>query len=251
MRLYPSVPHPYIIEPPLDEKTQFHRNDLLSFRLILVGKAQQYFPYLVYSIIKMAPHGLGAERARFELVKVRGLKPGIRKRPLLLFKEEENQLRPANTEITHADMKKRLADFAQSNTITLRFLTPLRLRSERRLASDLDFLLLVKNLVRRLVSIQHFHCGGPPDVPVNGLFDEARRVSVKQATLSWRDWQRFSSRQQQKMTLGGLIGEITFAGDFSAFLPLLLWGELLHVGRATAFGLGRYALVKTKDKQMQ
>jgi len=243
MRLYPSVPHPYVLEPPEGEKTVFRRNDLLAFRLVLVGKAQEYFPYLVYSVIQMASGGLGAARAKFRLEKVRGLKPGIRKRPFVLFRQEENCLRPANTAIGARDVKRLSRRYTGARELTLRLVTPLRVRSQRRLATEIDFVLLVKNLLRRCISLQHFHCGGPPDLPVADLLNTARAVRVKESHLEWRDWQRFSSRQQRKMSLGGLVGEVTFAGESFAFLPLLLWGELLHVGRATGFGLGKYILI--------
>ena len=51
-----------------------------------------------------------------------------------------------------------------------------------------------------------------------------------------------SSRQKQKMSLGGFIGEATYAGNFGEFLPMLAWGEVVHLGKAVSFGLGRYEL---------
>ena len=45
------------------------------------------------------------------------------------------------------------------------------------------------------------------------------------------------------MKLGGFVGEAEFAGDrLQDFLPLIVAGELLRVGSATSFGLGRYEL---------
>jgi CRISPR/Cas system endoribonuclease Cas6 (RAMP superfamily) len=43
--------------------------------------------------------------------------------------------------------------------------------------------------------------------------------------------------------LDGLVGTIAFEGDAVEELwPLLLAGEVLHVGKGTAFGCGRYEL---------
>ncbi len=60
------------------------------------------------------------------------------------------------------------------------------------------------------------------------------------------------------MNLGGIVGEVTYAGGqggggegeqggwgaggLGAFLPLLRLGELVHVGKAAVFGNGRYEL---------
>ena len=46
------------------------------------------------------------------------------------------------------------------------------------------------------------------------------------------------------MMMGGFIGPITFEGDFEVFLPFLLPGEYLHVGKGTSFGLGKYEIFR-------
>jgi len=47
------------------------------------------------------------------------------------------------------------------------------------------------------------------------------------------------------MTMGGFVGEAEYRGEVSDFVPLIKLGEKLHVGKATGFGLGRYAIVET------
>ena len=42
------------------------------------------------------------------------------------------------------------------------------------------------------------------------------------------------------MKMGGFVGEITFEGDIEPFMPILKAGEVLHVGKGTGFGLGKY-----------
>ncbi len=49
------------------------------------------------------------------------------------------------------------------------------------------------------------------------------------------------------MKLGGFIGEITFEGNIEPFMPLIKVGEVLHVGKGTGFGLGRYKTVMGKQ----
>jgi CRISPR/Cas system endoribonuclease Cas6 (RAMP superfamily) len=45
------------------------------------------------------------------------------------------------------------------------------------------------------------------------------------------------------MRLGGIVGSITYRGDFGKYLPLLRLGEHIHVGKAATFGLGKYRVV--------
>jgi len=40
-----------------------------------------------------------------------------------------------------------------------------------------------------------------------------------------------------------LWGEITFEGNIEPFMPLIKAGEVLHIGKGTGFGLGRYRIV--------
>jgi len=42
------------------------------------------------------------------------------------------------------------------------------------------------------------------------------------------------------MKMGGFVGEVEYRGELTEFVPLLMLGEKLRVGKATGFGLGRY-----------
>ena len=44
------------------------------------------------------------------------------------------------------------------------------------------------------------------------------------------------------MKMGGLIGEATYRGNITPFLPLLQAGAILHIGKGTSFGLGKYEM---------
>jgi len=41
------------------------------------------------------------------------------------------------------------------------------------------------------------------------------------------------------MNLGGITGRIVYSGQVEPFLPYLQAAEILHIGKATSFGLGR------------
>ena len=62
--------------------------------------------------------------------------------------------------------------------------------------------------------------------------------------MTWKDWTRFSSRQKQEMTLGGVIREWSLRGDLVPFLPWLWLGQWLHVGKNATMGMGKYSLVR-------
>jgi CRISPR-associated endoribonuclease Cas6 len=60
--------------------------------------------------------------------------------------------------------------------------------------------------------------------------------------LHWREWTRFSSRQKQEMTLGGVVGDWVIRGDLEPLMPWLWLGQWLHVGKNATMGMGSYSL---------
>jgi hypothetical protein len=132
---------------------------------------------------------------------------------------------------------------ACDSTLTLRFLTPLRLITDGHLAKEVPFQLLFRNLIRRIALLSYFHSDGDTSrIDFTGLIEKAGSVKTVDAKLEWYDWERYSARQETWMSLGGWLGEISYRGDFGEFMPWLRLGEWTHVGKATSFGLGRYIL---------
>ena len=53
---------------------------------------------------------------------------------------------------------------------------------------------------------------------------------------------RYSSTQDSKVKLRGMVGEVRFEDISGEYLPYVLAGELLHIGKNTSFGFGRYTV---------
>jgi hypothetical protein len=75
----------------------------------------------------------------------------------------------------------------------------------------------------------------------------ARSDSVRddRSALRWQDWMRYSSRQKQEMTLGGVIGRWTLTGNgdlLAEFGQWLYLGQWLHLGKNATMGMGGYTL---------
>lgn len=124
----------------------------------------------------------------------------------------------------------------------LRFLTPARLKYQRDLATRAEFPILIRNLLRRVSALSYFHCGVRLDMDFRGFLDRAASGRILHDETRWLDWERYSNRQETRMALGGLVGRITYTGDLTQFLPLLVAGAYVHVGKATTFGLGQYVI---------
>jgi CRISPR-associated endoribonuclease Cas6 len=127
--------------------------------------------------------------------------------------------------------------------LTLDFLTPARIVYEGHLTIDLEFHVLIRQLLRRVSLLGYFHCGGDPsEMDFRGIIGKAEGVKLKESKLRWYEWERYSARQDTKMKMGGFTGQITFEGEIGPFMRLIRAGEVLHVGKGTSFGLGKYEI---------
>lgn len=125
--------------------------------------------------------------------------------------------------------------------VRLSFLTPTRIKYENSLTKDLEFHVLFRNLLRRISLLSYFHCDYKlDDRGFKDLIEQARDVRTINQKLHWHDWERYSNRQETRMKMGGVMGEITYEGDLTPFWPYIRLGEYVHVGKGSSFGLGKY-----------
>lgn len=231
-----DYPHPFIIEPPPEEKSEYAPGEALAFHLVLIGRAIEFLPYFVFVYQELGHTGLGTGRGKYRLQKVESdLDP-----PKPIFDARTQTFSGDFTVQTFAQVA---AESPPSNPIHLKFLTPTRIKSGNRLTADLDFKLLMRSLLRRTELLSEAHCNRELGINYKELLREAEAVRTVHRSLRWRDWERSSARQQTRMKLGGFTGRIRFEGDLEPFIPFIRLGEYIHVGKGTSFGLGQYEIV--------
>lgn len=230
-----EIPRPFIIEPPPETKTQYKKDEILEFNLILIGKAIEYLPYFVFTFRELGNIGLGKGRGRFELDRVYNFKDE------LAYDADTQVLKDTVSKI---DFSKLMENFSlNSYQLTLSFLSPTRIKIKNDLIVKPEFYMLIKALLHRLSALFYFHSQRELNLNYNLLISEAKKVKIKNDNLSWFDWERYSFRQDTRMKLGGFIGKITYEGDFKLFFPLIILGQFTHVGKNCTFGLGRYEVL--------
>jgi len=236
-RKYSLTPHPFVICPPLETKTEYEPGELLSFELILIGKAIEYLPYFIYAFDELGKIGIGKGKGKYELKEVKELNEKNEEK--VLYQSENKTLVPPSPPIKSEYFLENNSTVSQ---VMLLFLTPLRLKEKGDLIVNLTFTLLIDRLLTRINLLSYFHCGGEGKEDYQGLLNQAEKVKVSKKSLRWHDWERYSQRQDTRMKLGGLLGSITFEGEITPFLPYLRVGQYIHVGQGTSFGLGRYEI---------
>lgn len=234
-----AVARPYVIEPPLTDKNVYEPGEKLPFNLLLIGPALDYVPYLIVTLQAMGENGIGRGRGKMSVRQVAMHNP-YRRLTQLIYTDAENIVHPANElEIKTQDL---LVDEFSPSQLELQFITPVRLTQGGRLQDEISCELLVRAILRRLHDLVP---EASSEQDHTDLLAAAQEIEVTKQELQWYDWERYSSRQKSRMKLGGLLGTATLAGNLTPFMPLLRWGELLHVGKNTVFGLGQYRILTT------
>ncbi|MBU1207735.1 MAG: CRISPR system precrRNA processing endoribonuclease RAMP protein Cas6 [Proteobacteria bacterium] len=241
MRKYEAAPHPFVIEPPKEKRMGYKPGDAFSFGLTLIGKAVDYLPYFIYTFDQLGGMGIGKGRGKFELKEVRSLDNDGN--PSVIYSSKAKTLKAFNPEKIMVETEVREPD-QEIKALTISFLTPTRLYYNERLVSDLEFHILVRQLLRRISLLSYFHCGIEASVwDFKGLINRSLEVKVTERKLRWYNWERYSARQESKINMGGFVGNIAFSGDLTPFWPYLLLGEYVHVGKGSSFGLGKYEIL--------
>jgi len=279
MRKYPAAPHPFVLAASLSQPRKIPAQQVFTVELALIGRAFAHLPYVVEALRNAGRRGLGRTRGRFRVTAVDQESTGSlatsnsrAKGGLHLSRDAQqaadgfgisNQHKP-----TPATKAHRLLDAAAwqtpwagagplgapstaaltppappKQTATIEFKTPMRLKRRGRLVrpDDFQFHDLFRAALRRISSLAYFHEAVSLDVDFAGLSAASRRVELLESNLRWYDWTRFSSRQQTRMKMGGLLGRIKLtASDTVPFWPYLWLGQFTHAGKGASMGLGAY-----------
>ena len=234
-RGYAFAPHPFVIEPPEETRGMYEPDATFQVGLVLVGRALDSLPYFIYAFEEMGRRGVGTGRGKAALKRVIALSSGAEQ---CIYQADTGRLMPDYPVCVGPSNGEEIG-----TRLRLRLRTPIRLKAEGRYIHRINFALLVRALLRRTSDLARFHCGAELALDYRQWIEQAEKIRVAEVQVRWHDWERYSHRQERKITLGGLVGEVEFAGEWEPFLPLLRLGADLHVGKGTVFGLGRYEIL--------
>jgi hypothetical protein len=261
LRNYENVPRPFVLEPPLENKTVYRPGETLTFGLVLFGQAIDYLPYFIVVLRELGETGIGKGRRKYRLKEIAAVDP-LRELRETVYQEDEMLVHNVDLSVRGKDVPKLLDHYGQVDSIggdlraggkalnddttpdriTVNFLTMTRIKYEDNFAGKIEFHMLIRSLLRRLSSLAYFHHGEELILDFTGLIERANEVKLIEDRMRWVDWERYSSRQEGKLNMGGVVGLAVYEGDLAEFVPLLRLGELVHVGKGAVFGMGKYEL---------
>jgi hypothetical protein len=255
-----EVPHPYVIRPvdfggggqsaeqdrntAGDERRVYTAGDRIVFEAQLFGKGIDHVGPVVEASMRMARRGLGVGRGVLEVREVLEMEPFGAAHCTLPFCLDRSTLGLVGEWDDAMSRVKALAP----GMVALQFLTPTHLVRDHYAVRVPTFPVLARALLRRLTALALFHGGAAADGEVTGkyfarLARQAEAVRLVDWHGDWREWERYSTRQDRRMVFGGVLGTAVYEGNVAEFLPYLVYGQAAHVGKQTTFGAGRYRIV--------
>ncbi|MGZ8220955.1 MAG: CRISPR system precrRNA processing endoribonuclease RAMP protein Cas6 [Methylobacter sp.] len=234
-----APPRPYVLIPPLDEKTRYEAGDTLNLGVVLYGSAIDYFLIVFAALEHLGEFmGLGKQRGRFRVDSITQLTSDGAK---AIY---QNRQWLGQTQAMHAEQF--FTDIPHSlSCIRLNHSTRLRLKAGNQLLHTAPpFGLLMNRLLGRINALATLYGSGIVITPEQKqhLLNLAETVQIEHSTLQWHDWQRHSQRSHSTMPFGGLLGETIYRGELAPFIPWLALGQWVGIGGKTSFGLGLYEL---------
>jgi len=230
-----TIPSPFVIEPPLTEKSHFIPNDAFDFNLLLFGDNNKFLPYFVFAFDQMGKKGVGkhidGHRGQFKLKTVKHEKQLIYSDEKFVTDNIEN-METLTIDVDNNNNK-------QINAVKIIIDTPLRFKINRKISTELTFERLVRVMLRRVSFLLASYGPGNPDLDYTEIIQKAKSVKMSNNNLKWYDWNRYSARQDRKMNMGGLVGSVVYEGSIEQFIPFIDFCSKVHIGKQTTFGLGK------------
>lgn len=237
-----KTPHPFILIPPLEQDTFYSKGQNFSVIFRLFGEAINDYPFVLLTFNKIGKEGIGFARKRFEMTDV--MSKNSEGRFVSIFDYTTKN-------VTDQPFRLNISDIPASageKKYALRFRLPLRLQKDSKPVFKPEFVtpeFLMYNIYRRYLTINALFGIDEPKYKYNS--SDCDRIKTEHNGLTFTHTERYSNRQDAKISLSGFTGDLTLTGYFPENIDFLMRsGQIFGLGKSTAFGSGSYELTEIK-----
>lgn len=211
---------------------KFVTGETLHFQLILFGKMLVYFNQFVQAFMMLGDAGLGREQMRFRIHSVKNEQNQV------ILSENKIDLRNYRIRMLSDYVECRMKQISEKELQNrLIFHTPATIKYQNEYVQDFQMRPLTEALKRRIYMLDCYE-GMESDLRE---FEPSLPEVLEQEHI-FTVVKRYSNRKDMRMELRGIRGYMQTEVIEEELLELLLAGELIHVGKHTNFGFGRYTV---------
>ncbi len=230
-------PVPYVLTPPLDGRRELAARDTIEFMFTLVGSGRVWLPWVIAALSVMGRQGWGEDRHPFLLSRLRAEGPPGHMTDLRV---QSAGIGEPIRELASAAL---ISARPYRESVVLHFLTPADIRKDGRLIEFFDGPTLIGRLLRRIGSLaEHYGGWSAEGFDFPAILGESSAMICSDRGLHPYQTERFSTRQDRRHPLAGLMGRVELSCISPTLWPYLVLGERLHVGKGASFGMGKYVI---------
>lgn len=228
-----DIPHLMVIDAGQPGDQELAAGSPVEFAIQLFGRGIDMAPYIVVAAQKAGRAGLTRLRVPCELEQVTDEGTGE-----IVWSVATDEFKMPQTQ--NLLLAEPSLSAGEAGEIRLKFITPVAFKDQSRgnLTLEPDFSRIIGSLMRRYTAFE-----ASEGRQLNWNFAEisrlARQVKLSGINLEPVYWERFSTKQQQRIPISGVIGQVSYTGPVNGFIDLIRAGEIIRCGRSTTFGQGR------------
>lgn len=222
----------YVIECENYER-EFKQGSFLKFNLLLFGKTIMYFHQFLEAFLALGETGLGEKRSKYKIITVTN---SLNKIIYVNGQCDMSQYQILKLydyvfyrwkQLQHKELENKLI-----------FKTPLTLKYHGEFLQEYQIEPILTSVSRRIFMLDCYE----------GIFnDYYQKEDFKIPKMKYQEHsmitvKRYSQRKKQSMIFKGIKGYCIVEEWYPEVLFLLLAGELIHIGKHTSFGFGRYRI---------
>ena len=236
MRKYDRIPSPLRISLHPWQGTRLEAGQSVEITLVLIGRGAERAVPLLLALKDAMQEGLGRKsregaRGRLVIQHIADAESGEKITWDNFDPSQRLPFRPLRWD--------ELASLPPP--FRIQFRTPVRIVAGGKVQSHPGFRSFLSTLMRRITSLAYFSAGVEIEADFAGMLARAELLAV-QSDFKRVPVHRYSSRQKTEMTLDGVLGTMVIPAGGEEFLPWILVGQRVGVGKNTGMGFGEYAL---------
>lgn len=177
------APHPFVIEPALDEPSQINPGELFHITLNLIGSGLDYLPFFVFTFVRLGRMGIGKGRGKFSVKTVYSIN-GKEKE---IYSGKTEKLNRSYYSFNYQGPENIPAVGKDEKEITVELLTPVRMQQQGKNLHQLPFSVLITGLLRRIRLLDAIHGDKQMKYEHTAWIEAAKSVRVVNSNLFWNE----------------------------------------------------------------
>lgn len=222
---FATVPNPFVIEVPADNKHCYQKGEELVFRILLFGRAIYRIREIIEAVDQIF---MGCFANTKDCIVLEKVWDSYTDQIIYQFNHFVCNAEARIWSDEHRDK------IMENQEIKLSFLSPTQILKQKKLFMTWDFSDFMDHLFSRISNMIDLYGKGEFVIPY-GLSYRKPHVLTTSNLKKVRI-------PQGKNFFDGFIGSVTFSGKLNRYMPYIDLGTQLHIGKLTTRGFGKYEI---------